>query len=80
VLQALGGFQSAMRLKKAVGKVMANRMSDQDMEHLGQLFKKFDENGDGRLSLVGFPSSSFYYSVFPLITLCSLCCRTKSPR
>jgi len=52
VLQSLGTFQAQMRLRKAVAKVISNQMSDQDMETLGTLFKKFDLNGDGRLSLV----------------------------
>lgn len=49
VLEALSGFRQTCKLKKAVAKVMANKMSPTDMAAVEDLFKKFDVNGDGRL-------------------------------
>lgn len=49
VVEALNGFRSACRLKKAVAKVVGNRMTPDDIAHVEILFKQFDKNGDGRL-------------------------------
>lgn len=49
VTKAIGEFQAASKLKKAVGKVLSQRMSDNDAKHLQAVFAKFDKNGDGQL-------------------------------
>jgi len=49
ILAALTEFNSQCKLKKAVGKVLGNRMTDADKTELASLFKKFDANGDGKL-------------------------------
>jgi calcium-dependent protein kinase len=49
VVEALGAFRSKMRLKKAVARVLAHHMTDEDKQHLSQVFNKFDANGDGQL-------------------------------
>jgi calcium-dependent protein kinase len=50
VIKSLTEFRSQCRLKKAVAKVLAKHMTDDDEKELQALFKKFDTNGDGRLS------------------------------
>jgi len=49
VVEALGAFRSKMRLKKAVARVLAHHMTEDDRENLAAVFKKFDQNGDGQL-------------------------------
>ena len=49
MVDALGAFRSKMRLKKAVARVLANRMVPDDRAHLEMVFKKFDVDGNGRL-------------------------------
>ena len=52
VLKSLGEFRVQCRLKKAVAKVLAKHMTEDDERELERLFKQFDKNGDGRLSAV----------------------------
>jgi len=49
VVQSLNDFRTKCRLKKAVGKVLAGRMSPDDEKALELVFKQFDTNGDGTL-------------------------------
>lgn len=49
VVQSLNQFRAQCRLKKAVARVLANRMTDEDKKQLELAFKKYDLNGDGRL-------------------------------
>jgi len=49
VVQSLGAFRARCRLQKAVGSVMANRMSDADRKRMDDVFNLFDENKDGQL-------------------------------
>ncbi len=49
VVHSLNGFRHQQRLKKAVARVLAHRMTEADTEHLEFVFKKFDVNGDGQL-------------------------------
>lgn len=49
VIDSLSQFRTQCRLKKAVAQALANSMSDEDMEELKHLFKKFDKNNDGQL-------------------------------
>lgn len=49
VVDGLTNFQAQCRLKKAVGRVLANRLTENDKESLRSAFKEFDENGDGVL-------------------------------
>jgi len=49
VVASLTDFRTKCRLKKAVGKVLAGRMTAQDNEALLAVFKQFDINGDGQL-------------------------------
>lgn len=49
VVDALGAFRSKMRLKKAVARVLAHHMTEDDKDNLAIVFKKFDVNGDGQL-------------------------------
>jgi Ca2+-binding EF-hand superfamily protein len=49
VVQSLGNFRSECRLKKAVGRMLANRLTDKDKKELKTVFKQFDKNGDGQL-------------------------------
>jgi calcium-dependent protein kinase len=50
IVRSLKGFQVQCKLKKAVGRAMAARMLEADKDAIAQLFKKFDKNGDGKLS------------------------------
>jgi calcium-dependent protein kinase len=50
VLAGLVNFGQQCKLKKAVGKVLGNNMSEKDKEELAGLFQQFDKNGDGKLS------------------------------
>jgi len=50
VIESIGAFRSQCRLKKAVAKVMSNRMIEKDKTELEAVFKKFDTNNDGHLS------------------------------
>lgn len=50
VVDALGAFRSKMRLKKAVARVLAHHMTEDDKENLAVVFKQFDVNGDGQLA------------------------------
>jgi len=50
VVKSLTEFRSQCRLKKAVGKVLASRMTAEDEKELERVFKQFDVNGDGQLS------------------------------
>jgi hypothetical protein len=52
VAKRLKGFQSHNKLKKAIGGLLAKRMSEGDVETLAEAFKRFDVNGDGKLSAV----------------------------
>lgn len=45
VVDALGAFRSKMRLKKAVARVLAHHMTEDDKDNLAVVFKKFDVNG-----------------------------------
>lgn len=49
VVESLNQFRVQCRLKKAVARIMANRMTEEDKKQLENAFKKFDLNGDGRL-------------------------------
>lgn len=49
VLESLSAFRDRCRLKKAVGRLLSDRMTDDDKAHLQELFKQYDKNGDGRL-------------------------------
>lgn len=49
VVNALEGFRNHCRLKKAVGRVLGNNMTEEDKNQLSSVFKKFDKNGDGKL-------------------------------
>jgi len=49
VVDALSAFRSKMRLKKAVARVLAHHMTDDDRENLAATFKRFDVNSDGQL-------------------------------
>jgi len=49
VIEGLNDFRSKCRLKKAVGRILANRMTDDDKEQMKTLFRQFDKNGDGQL-------------------------------
>jgi len=49
VVKSLNEFRTKCRLKKAVGKVLAGRMSPDDEKALELVFKQFDVNGDGQL-------------------------------
>jgi len=49
VIKSLFNFRHNCRLKKAVARVMAHRMTDTDQTHLLEAFRKFDTNGDGHL-------------------------------
>jgi calcium-dependent protein kinase len=49
VVKSLTDFRAQVRLKKAVGKVLAGHMSPDDAAELEMVFKKFDKNGDGAL-------------------------------
>jgi len=49
VIKSLGSFRSHCRLKKAVSRVLSHNMTDEDNQHLRQIFKDFDANGDGEL-------------------------------
>jgi calcium-dependent protein kinase len=50
LLNSLSMFSNQNKLRKAVGKAMANRMTDREKGDLQELFKKYDTNGDGVLS------------------------------
>lgn len=49
VVDALGAFRSKMRLKKAVARVLAHHMTEDDKENLAAVFKRFDADGNGNL-------------------------------
>jgi hypothetical protein len=49
VVKQLGNFQSSCRLKRAVGRVLAKRMTEKDVAALQAAFDEFDSNGDGIL-------------------------------
>jgi calcium-dependent protein kinase len=49
VLKNIASFQKSCKLKKAVGRVLSNQMTDEDKEQVKDLFQKFDKNGDGKL-------------------------------
>jgi calcium-dependent protein kinase len=49
VVEALGAFRSKCRLKKAVGRVLGHKMTEDDKLSLQEVFKQFDTNGDGQL-------------------------------
>lgn len=49
VVEALSAFRSKCRLKKAVGRVLGHRMTEDDKASLQEVFKQFDANGDGQL-------------------------------
>ena len=50
LLANISGFTAQNKLRKAVGKVLAQKMTDKDKDELQHLFKKYDVNGDGVLS------------------------------
>lgn len=45
VVEALSAFRSKMRLKKAVARVLAKHMTEDDKAKLAEVFTKFDING-----------------------------------
>lgn len=49
VVQSIGAFHRASKLRKAVARALANRMTADDKDSLSIIFKKFDQNGDGML-------------------------------
>lgn len=49
IIDGLSNFRKSCRLKKAIARVMANRMSCQDEEKLRTAFARFDKNNDGHL-------------------------------
>lgn len=49
VVNSLQAFSRQCRLKKAVGRVLAHQMIEDDQDDLMDVFKQFDKNGDGRL-------------------------------
>lgn len=49
VVQRLGAFRNQCRLKKAVARILKNKMTDKDKVQMNSLFKQFDTNGDGQL-------------------------------
>lgn len=49
VVNSLHAFSRQCRLKKAVGRVLAHEMIEEDKDDLMDIFKQFDTNGDGRL-------------------------------
>lgn len=48
--QSLANFRSECRLRKAVGRALRNQMSELEKKEVELLFKRFDKNGDGKLS------------------------------
>ena len=49
LVTALNAFRTQCRLKKAVARVLCNRMTDDDKHQLADVFTQFDRNGDGTL-------------------------------
>lgn len=49
VLRSLTKFKKHCKLKRAVGRVLANKMKDEDKNMLKSVFREFDKNGDGKL-------------------------------
>ena len=49
LVTALNAFRTQCRLKKAVARVLCNRMTDDDKTQLNTVFSQFDRNGDGTL-------------------------------
>jgi calcium-dependent protein kinase len=49
VVDSLMAFRNQCRLKKAVARVLANRITEDDKAALADVFRKFDANGDGQL-------------------------------
>jgi len=49
VLTALVKFKRHCKLKRVVGRFMANKMKKEDKETLKKVFREFDQNGDGML-------------------------------
>jgi len=49
VIKSLSTFRAHCKLKKAVGRMMTNRMTEKDREQFMSVFKQFDINGDGQL-------------------------------
>lgn len=49
IIKSIAAFRSHCRLRKAVGRVLANHMTDEDQQHLQQIFSQFDTNRDGQL-------------------------------
>ncbi|GAB5360701.1 hypothetical protein AAMO2058_000649700 [Amorphochlora amoebiformis] len=49
ILQALTKFKKHCKLKRVVGRVLADKMKDNDKRTLQKIFRDFDKNGDGFL-------------------------------
>lgn len=49
VVQSLSAFAVQCRLQKAVGRVLAQSMADDDKQSLSEVFRRFDKNKDGLL-------------------------------
>lgn len=49
IKESLANFQENCKLKKAVGKLFSDMMTEDDKKIVHDVFKKFDKNNDGRL-------------------------------
>jgi len=49
VMKSLANFQENCKLKKAVGKLFSDMMTESDKKMVQTVFEKFDKNNDGRL-------------------------------
>lgn len=49
VIKSLKAFHGNNKLKKAMGRVLGNRMTEKDKQAVENVFKKFDKNNDGKL-------------------------------
>lgn len=49
-LRSLTEFQHMCKLKKALGRCLINRMTQEDKAQMQALFREFDTDGDGRIS------------------------------
>lgn len=50
VVNGIKEFSANSKLKRAVARMLVNQMSDRDKGQLMEVFKRFDKNGDGKLS------------------------------